>query len=77
MIGRCHDCKHWRNHVSRGWHQLMPPPGWGVCRKTITDNANPADDATLAYVFDDVLPPGGYTALKTAPDFGCVQFEER
>lgn len=78
MSGLCKDCKHWELMTDA----YGKPRDWGQCAKTwmkdisiagIEEFMDPPTD-TLAMATDWE----GYKAvLETAPNFGCVQFEER
>ena len=68
MSGTCKDCK-W-------WELLQEKDGWGECLMALTKNGAAEQEDTLAVAYaplDDVR----WGVLATAPDFGCVQFENK
>jgi len=76
VTGRCKDCKHW-NAAGLEWPWALgfTPQGWRLCDRTDNGCRTPAASArqSLALAQDAEM----YHAwLMTAPDFGCVQFEE-
>lgn len=56
----------------RGWHCGLPSevrPGWYWCETLNADEGNLAEASVICR--DD-----GVGWIETAPEFGCVQFEE-
>lgn len=75
----CKNCKHWTiDPPSSGTYLDGSPmnqePGWGCCEIGSSGNGEADTKETKAYALDYEQ----YGAkLRTAPDFGCVQFEPK
>jgi hypothetical protein len=83
LVGNCKDCKWWQtaNHPDKAKAERVPlfepihkRPEWGICERTEGNSGEPESAGTLAFAWDFEQ----YGAeLVTAPDFGCVMFEEK
>lgn len=63
-VRQCKTCRHWNNPIT------LSPPGWGSCKMASSDCTLP----TLAKAEDWE----NYAAwLRTAPEFGCLQWEAK
>ena len=76
-MGRCENCLHWKQREET--YDL--PRGWGECDKTWLQPDAQMGGFGGAEVPKDTLAMAtdwsSYKAvLQTAPNFGCVQFEE-
>jgi hypothetical protein len=73
----CKDCKHWR--LGGSYYSGPDSPRTGWCLVTASfyrrpHSVNPLGQKTLALAVDF---DNSSAHLQTAPDFGCVQFEEK
>lgn len=68
-MNRCKTCRWWEPSDHKA-----TPQGYRECRLTLTSNNRHEYPQTLAFSLDDEY----YAALLvTAPDFGCVQWEQK
>lgn len=66
-MGHCEDCKHWYESTDKS------RPEWGRCDLATSKDNEPEYATSKAVAFDTEMY---FAVLTTAPDFGCVQFEE-
>lgn len=72
-MGHCRGCRWWQGGSS------LPPPqdGWRHCWKVGSVDRRLRMGPSLAMADDaDDRPGHSWATLMTAPEFGCVQFEE-
>lgn len=69
--GYCRDCKHWRTPDEGEYGPLRT--NCGECVISESENGK-SKGITLAFAMD---AEGYFAILKTAPNFGCVQFEAK
>lgn len=88
-VGHCKDCRHWSplSADDRQWEgPCVVRNALGLCAK-IGDEQDRESQDEEDWHFGEVLPPDGTLAMaadasgmqsmRTAPEFGCVLFEEK
>ena len=76
-MGHCKDCKWWDHEHPPDMYFTIQRlrdkyATWRMCRQTDTEEMNPVHSESKALAIEEWS-----ATLMTAPDFGCVQFEQR